>query len=95
MTLVIYHCLTQMKSNCVKNKIICLLHCISVIWSEQLKFSFLLFIHFTVSGQYSAPKPRTIYINRNKRVMLDHDLARMYEVETRILNQQVKRNIEG
>lgn len=35
-----------------------------------------------------------VYTIRNKRVMLDHDLAKMYEVETRILNQQVKRNIE-
>lgn len=35
-----------------------------------------------------------VYTIRNKRVMLDQDLAKMYEVETRILNQQVKRNIE-
>jgi len=35
-----------------------------------------------------------VYTIRNKRVMLDQDLAKMYDVETRILNQQVKRNIE-
>ena len=35
-----------------------------------------------------------VYTIRNKRVMLDQDLAKMYEVETRILNQQVKRNIK-
>ncbi len=35
-----------------------------------------------------------VYTIRNKRVMLDQDLAKMHEVETRILNQQVKRNIE-
>ena len=35
-----------------------------------------------------------IYEFRGKRVMLDRDLARMYGVETRSLNQQVKRNIE-
>jgi ORF6N domain len=34
-----------------------------------------------------------IYTIRNQRVMLDYDLALMYEVETRVLNQAVKRNI--
>ena len=34
-----------------------------------------------------------IYHIRGKQVMLSHDLAELYEVETRILNQQVKRNI--
>ncbi len=31
---------------------------------------------------------------RNQKVMLDFDLAELYEVETRVLNQAVKRNIE-
>ncbi|MBI4652387.1 ORF6N domain-containing protein [Candidatus Desantisbacteria bacterium] len=31
---------------------------------------------------------------RNKKVMLDKDLAVLYEVETRVLNQAVKRNIK-
>lgn len=31
---------------------------------------------------------------RGKRVMLDFDLARLYQVETKALNQAVKRNIE-
>lgn len=31
---------------------------------------------------------------RNQKVMLDFDLADLYEVETRVLNQAVKRNIE-
>ena len=35
-----------------------------------------------------------IYVIRGQRVMLDCDLARLYEVETRVLNQAVKRNIE-
>ena len=35
-----------------------------------------------------------IYVIRGQRVMLDFDLAAMYEVETRRLNEQVKRNIE-
>lgn len=35
-----------------------------------------------------------IYFIRNKRVMLDKDLADLYEVETRALNQAVSRNKE-
>jgi len=35
-----------------------------------------------------------IYTLRNQKVMLDFDLAKMYSVETRVLNQAVKRNIE-
>lgn len=35
-----------------------------------------------------------IYELRGERVMLDFDLAVLYEVETRVLNQAVKRNIE-
>lgn len=33
-----------------------------------------------------------IYHIRGKKVMLDRDLAEMYGVETRVLNQAVKRN---
>ncbi|MCX2493837.1 ORF6N domain-containing protein [Pedobacter sp. PF22-3] len=35
-----------------------------------------------------------IYEIRGERVMLDFDLALLYEVETRVLNQAVKRNIK-
>ncbi len=35
-----------------------------------------------------------IYEIRGQRVMLDFDIAELYEVETRILNQAVKRNIK-
>lgn len=34
-----------------------------------------------------------IYTIREKKVMLDHDLAKLYCVETRVFNQAVKRNI--
>jgi hypothetical protein len=34
-----------------------------------------------------------IYEVRGQRVMLDFDLTEMYEVETRVLNQAVKRNL--
>jgi hypothetical protein len=33
-----------------------------------------------------------IYLIRGVKVMLDRDLAKLYEVETRILNQSVRRN---
>src|SRR5437899_6171175 len=34
-----------------------------------------------------------IYLVRGQRVMLDSDLARIYQVETRVLNQAVSRNL--
>ena len=37
---------------------------------------------------------RKIYELRGQRVMLDFDLAELYNVETRVLNQAVKRNLE-
>ena len=33
-----------------------------------------------------------IYVIRGQKVMLDSDLAKLYEVETGALNRQVKRN---
>ena len=36
---------------------------------------------------------RRIYLMCGKRVMLDHDLAELYQVPTKALNQAVKRNI--
>ena len=35
-----------------------------------------------------------IYEVRGRQVMLDEDLAEIYQVETRVLNQAVKRNID-
>lgn len=35
-----------------------------------------------------------IYLIRGQKVMLDSDLAKLYEVETKYLNKQVKRNIK-
>jgi hypothetical protein len=35
-----------------------------------------------------------IYLIRGQKVMLDRDLAEMYGVETRVLNQAVKRNVK-
>ena len=35
-----------------------------------------------------------IYEIRGQKVMLDFDLAKLYQVETRVLNQSVKRNMK-
>lgn len=37
---------------------------------------------------------RRIYLIRGHKVMLDRDLADLYQVETSYLNRQVKRNID-
>lgn len=37
---------------------------------------------------------RKIYIVRGEKVMLDRDLAELYQVETRVLNQTVRRNLD-
>jgi len=36
---------------------------------------------------------KRIYLIRQQKVMIDRDLAELYGVETRVLNQAVKRNI--
>lgn len=41
-----------------------------------------------------VPIENLIYVIRGQQVMLDSDLARLYGVETRRLNEQVRRNIE-
>ena len=40
------------------------------------------------------PIQNLIYEIRGQKVMMDSDLARLYEIETKILNKAVKRNIE-
>ena len=35
-----------------------------------------------------------IFMIRGKQVMIDSDLAELYGVETKVINQAVKRNIE-
>ena len=37
---------------------------------------------------------RLIYTIRGQQVMLDSDLAMLYQVDTKVFNQAVKRNIE-
>ena len=45
-------------------------------------------------GSPLLPIESMIHVIRGQQVMLDSDLARLYGVETRRLNEQVKRNIE-
>ena len=35
-----------------------------------------------------------IFLIRNQQVMIDRDLAELYNVHTKVLNQSIKRNIE-
>ena len=44
--------------------------------------------------ELTIPIHHKIYTLRGKQIMLDEDLAEMYQVETRVLNQAVQRNIE-
>lgn len=47
-------------------------------------------------GQIATPEEAImskIYVIRGKKVMLDRDLALLYEVGTKVLNQAVKRNM--
>ena len=46
----------------------------------------------TAIGLQSSIESRILNL-RDKQVMLDRDLAKLYGVETRVLNQAVKRNI--
>ena len=57
----------------------------------------LFILYFQVLGVYMnklIPIHHKIYSLRGKQVMIDSDLAELYEVDTRRLNEQVKRNIE-
>lgn len=51
--------------------------------------------HLKTEGALSSELiQHKIYIIRGKKVMMDRDLAMLYEVPTKVLNQAVKRNIE-
>ena len=48
-----------------------------------------------MSGAVNTLQPRErIHLIRGQRVILDQDLAELYGVETRRLNEQIKRNLE-
>ena len=42
-----------------------------------------------IPGEFIASK---FFMIRDKKVMLDEDLAELYDVETKRLNEQIKRN---
>lgn len=46
------------------------------------------------SYQRSEPIENRIFTLRDKQVIIDRDLAELYNVETKVLNQAVKRNLE-
>ena len=45
-----------------------------------------------IAEEFNAEIISRIYFVRGQKVMLDFDLAQLYEVETRVLNQSIKRN---
>jgi hypothetical protein len=51
--------------------------------------------HDTAVGKNPAERlEKAIFLIRGEKVMLDRDLAELYGVETRTLNQSVRRNLE-
>lgn len=67
-----------------------------------MKFNFQLYLHSSNSTENQRQTTMTelrviqqkIFEVRGKKVIMDFDLAEMYEVETRVLNQAVRRNID-
>ena len=45
-------------------------------------------------GDLEEEIKQLIYIVRGQQVMLDSDLATLYQIETKVFNQAVNRNIE-
>lgn len=62
--------------------------------NEIAKYSDTLMEPVTNCDRSIATIENRIFYIRNKHIMLDRDLADLYEVETKVLNQAVKRNIE-
>jgi hypothetical protein len=54
----------------------------------------LLHIHKRTLMQIIQSIQNRIYEIRGERILLDRDLASLYEIETRVLNQAVKRNLK-
>lgn len=70
-----------------KIKIIFAQHCLLKFFKNK-PFKERLEMQHIISTKKIAGK---IYFIRESRVMLDHDLAELYGVETRVLNQAVRR----
>ena len=77
---------------CTQSKLFSLSACQSPNFFVPLQYDFLKH-KLTIMNEIQTIQDK-IYEIRGQRVMLDFDLAAMYGVETRALNQAVKRNIE-
>jgi len=71
---------------------------VNKIWSITTLFIHgnLLYLHYQIKIDMDQLQliQSKIYEIRGQKVMIDRDLAEMYGVETRVLNQAVKRNLE-
>ena len=74
------------------NSIRCLATC--ALHYYRLTFKFEIMENNIHNEKLLAMVKSKIYTIRGQKVMFDFDLAQMYGVETRVLNQAVKRNIE-
>jgi len=74
------------------NSIRCLATC--ALHYYRLTFKFEIIENNIHNEKLLAMVKSKIYTIRGQKVMFDFDLAQMYGVETRVLNQAVKRNIE-
>lgn len=61
---------------------------------EQSKSTVRLVVNCDRQSISAVPIESLIRVIRNHQVMMDSDLARLYGVETKVLNQAVKRNIQ-
>lgn len=80
-----------------KNAFFADFYCIKNNTQSFLKINFsniLLGLPKTTLMQIIQSIQNRIYEIRGERVMLDRDLASLYKIETRVLNQAVKRNIK-
>jgi hypothetical protein len=68
-----------------------------IFWKKKAEFLKLITLRNKINNRKNMIAQiilEKIYEIRGKRIMLDFDLAELYEVETRSLNQAVKRNID-
>ena len=66
----------------------------SRIWRTDLSFINVRIYNLKDMSDELILVQNLIHEFRGKKVMLDFDLARLYQVETRVLNQSVKRNLK-
>ena len=69
-----------------RNRYLCTIICVTIKFKSME--------NIIKNDELRASIQSKIYVIRGQRVMLDFDLAAMYGVKTKVLNQSVKRNIE-